>query len=422
MQADDLLPREIAEIEEESDPLLAATIDFEEVARHLDLEDWIVARLRHSEREITLNLSVLRDNGGPATVGAMRVQHFTGGQPSLGPVQWSCAAQPQRLRAEAMEHTWQSALLQLPLGGAAGAIWLDPAPLSERELRELARAFAQGLRGVNGARSDVLAPGSGCNEQTMAWMLDSHAHPEPHWRAAAVGKPRTLWGIPGYYTATARGISWLLGQILAPIDGRRISIQGFGSIGSALAHQLDQAGARLVAAADVSGGLYNLNGLDVDGLEKHVQQQGVLFGYPPADAVRNTDVLEMECDVVVLAAAERQVTVTNTGRIRAPLVIEATRNAITRAAEQALIARGITVIPHPIATAGAALASYAEWSWNVYSELTTPPDLPEIIATHMRRLWDAVSSAAREHNTSLRQAALLLAARRIAAQMRLTRG
>jgi glutamate dehydrogenase (NAD(P)+) len=421
MQVNDLLPREIAEHEEESDPLLAATIDFEEAARHLDLEDWIVARLRRSEREVTLNLPLLRDCGDPVTVGAIRVQHYSGNQPSLGPVQWSRTAHPQRLRAEAMDQSWQSALLQLPVGGAAGAIWFDPAELSERELRELARAYAHGMRGVSGALSDVLAPGTGCNEQTMAWMLDSQARPEPSWRAAAVGKPEALWGIPGYYAATAQGIGSLLRQIRPDPAGQRIAIQGFGNVGGTLASLLHRGGARLVALADISGGLCDPNGLDADGLKQHVSAQGMLFGYPEAEAVRNTEALEIECDVLVLAAAERQITVSNAGRIRSPLVIEAARYAITRAAEQALIARGVTVIPCTIATAGAAIAAASEWAWNVQSKLATPPLLTEVIASHVHRMWEAITSAAQEHNLSLRRTALLLAVRRIAAQMRLMR-
>jgi len=262
---------------------------------------------------------------------------------------------------------------------------------------------------------------SGVDERTMAWMFDSQAPPEPHRLAAAVGKPETLWGIPGYYTATAQGIVCWLQQSLESLAGQRVILQGFGETGSALASLLATTGARLISVADVSGGLHNPNGLDAGALRQHVQHQGVLFGYPQAEAICNAEVLETECDVLILAAAERQITIGNASRVRSRLVIEATRNSVTRAAEQALLARGISLVPHLIATAGTVLAGFAEWSWNVHSELAAPPELSTVIAARMQRLREAIDATAREHAVPFRQAALILAIKRIAQQMRLTR-
>jgi glutamate dehydrogenase (NAD(P)+) len=435
METNELLPREIAEIEEESDPLLAATLDLEEAARYLDLEDWIVHRLRQSEREISLNLPVTREGGDISAVGAIRVQHHTGGQPTLGPVRLSRDAHPHLVRAAAMDATWQLSLLGLPFGGAAGALWCDPAELSERELQEVARAYVHGLRGVAGPFSDVLSPGPGCNEQTMAWMASSRPEGDPRALATVVGKPVTLWGVPGNYNGIAIGVVALAQHILDRASkqalagghgkspdsraARRVSVQGFGTTGRAVAELLHEGGARVVAVADASGGLYNSEGLDIGELRKHLGNKGVLFGCTDAEAICNADVLESDCDILVLAATERQITTTNAGRIRARLVIEATRGAITRPAEEGLAGRGIKVVPYLIATAGALVAAYLEWAQNTGSTLAPDQKLGDTIAARLRGLYDEVSTAIEQHHLSPRHAALLLAVRRVATQMRL---
>jgi glutamate dehydrogenase (NAD(P)+) len=433
MEANELLPREIAEIEEESDPLLAATLELEEAARFLDLEDWIVHRLRQSEREISLNLPVTREGSDISAVGAMRVQHHSGGQPTLGPVCLSRDAHPHLVRAAAMDATWQLSLLELPFGGAAGALWCDPVELSERELQELARAYVHGLRGVAGPFSDVLSPGPGCNEQTMAWMASSRPEGDPRALATVVGKPVTLWGLPGNYNGIAMGVAALSQHIFSrsseqasvgnqsdSLAGRRVSVQGFGTTGSAVAELLHEAGARVVTAADASGGLYNSEGLDIQALRGHLENKGVLFGCEDAEAICNADVLESECDILVLAATERQVTTTNAGQIRAPLVIEAIRGAITRPAEEALARRGTEVVPYLIATAGAFVAAYLEWAQNTGSTMAPGQKLGDTIATRLCGLYDEVGRAKEQHHLSPRCAALLLALRRVAAQMRLS--
>jgi glutamate dehydrogenase (NAD(P)+) len=433
METNELLPREIAEIEEESDPLLAATLELEEAARYLDLEDWIVHRLRQSEREISLNLPVTREGGDISAVGAIRVQHHTGGQPTLGPVRLSRDAHPHLVRAAAMDATWQLSLLELPFGGAGGAMWCDPVELSEGELQELARAYVHGLRGVAGPFSDVLSPGPGCNEQTMAWMASSRPEGDPRALATVVGKPVTLWGVPGNYNGIAMGVAALSQHIFNreseqatagdrgpdSLAARRVSVQGFGTTGDAVAQLLHEGGARVVAVADASGGLYNSEGLNMEALRWYVGNKGVLFAYGDAEAVCNADVLEAECDVLVLAATERQITTTNAGRIRARLVIEATRGAITKPAEEALAGRRIKVVPYLIATAGAMVAAYLEWAQNTCSTLAPEQRLGDTIATRLRGLYDEVSTAAERYHLSPRRAAMLLAVRRVATQMRL---
>ncbi len=418
MDAKQLLPDQVAELEDESDPLLRATLEFEEAAADLDLEDWIVQRLRHAERELTANLPLVRDNGEPVAISGVRVQHFSGGLPTLGSVRLSPEAHLHAVRAAAMEQTWQLALLQLPFGGAAGAIVCNPEELSERELRSLARAYAHALRGFIGHGSDVPTLGAGCHPQTVAWMLEA-TRATPADLASVAGKPEALFGLPHAEDALAYGICGLLGHIRPPVHVRRISLQGWGKAVTGMAQVMQQAGVRVVAAADSSGGLQNPNGIDASTLAAHWDHRGMLFGYADAEAVCNADVLEAECDALVLAAAPHQITSANASHIRAAIVFEASLGAISRAGEEALLRRGVIVVPWGVTTAGATLAAYLEWLRNTQGALEQLPDLPQVTSARTCALYDAVHAAAQAHQVSLRRAAHVMAVERVAAQMRL---
>ncbi|MFB3813683.1 MAG: Glu/Leu/Phe/Val dehydrogenase [Terriglobales bacterium] len=412
MQPNDLLPDQIAEIEEEADPLLRTSAEFEEGAARLDLEPWIVQRLRHPERELTANLAFTRDNGETLPVTGVRVQHHTGGLPSMGPVRWSHDCHLHAVRAAAMFQTWQLALLDLPFGGAAGAVLCNPDELSERELRTVARAYAHGLRGLLGSTSDVPTPGAGCNPQTIAWMLEGTRSSD---LGAVTGKPEELWGVPGSSHALAYGITALLAYLRPPLHEQRVAVQAIHP--APMAMVLHEAEAHVVAAADHSGGVMNDNRLDVPALAAHVQHKGVVFGFAGGEAVCNADVLEAECDALVLAGAERQITSVNAGRVRASVVFEVTPGAMTRAAETALLERGVIVVPPLIATAGSSIAAYLEWAHNTRCSLEIP-NLPKVIAERVCGVYDAAHSAAQTHQGTLREAALVIAVQRVAKRMR----
>ncbi|MFB3916527.1 MAG: Glu/Leu/Phe/Val dehydrogenase [Terriglobales bacterium] len=424
MTSNDFLPPQAVQFQEDLDPLLESTLEFEESARQLDLEEFILQRLRHMEREITVNLPLKREHGGVSSITGFRVQHHCGGAPTLGTLRLSPDANLSALRSAAMAMTWQLALLQIPFGGAAGAVVCNPEELSERELHALIRDYLHALRGIVGPFTDVVAPDAGCNPQTMAWMLDSYARAagrtEP---AVATGKPAVLWGLPDYYSAAAAGIMALLRHIAArqgsSIVGQRAAIQGFGTVGSSVARALYDSGARIVAVADLSGGLYNAAGINISELEAHATRKHVLFGFPEAEAVCNADVLEADCELLVLAAHERQIGATNAERIHAPLVIEATHAAVTHAAEEALSRQGVRIVPDLLANAGAVLAAFAEWKQNTALAPQMPGTLSDLVAGEIIRAYDLVHQAATKNNLRLRTAAFRIALERVASRIRL---
>jgi glutamate dehydrogenase/leucine dehydrogenase len=422
MTAHDFLP--LAAIEEELDPYLEASLELEEVARLLDLEDWIVERLRHPEREIMANLVLVRDNGQALPVTAFRVQHSSARGPLLGGVRLSPHAHLSETRALAMNMTWQCALLDIPFGGAGGAVVCDPGKLSERELRRLSKDYVKALRGVLGPGTDVLMEDLGSNQQVLAWMLDAHARSAGRLEPGAVaGKPGVLFGLPDHADAAAHGLfdtlSLAVEESGCKLAGLRVALQGVGRTGSALARLLDDAGARLVAAADISGGVCCDEGLPVPALLEWVASKGVLLGFPEAEPAPNAEVLEKVCDVLVLAAAPRQVTAANAARIRAPLVVEAAEGAITHAAEQIMEEGGAHILPALIAGAGATAAAYLEWSLNLGREGSLLDGVEENIRLRIEAAYREARQAAQRYHASLRRGALLAAVEKVAATLRL---
>jgi glutamate dehydrogenase (NAD(P)+) len=434
MEAKDLLPIDL-EFDEPCDAQLDAVADLEEAAQHLDLERWIVNQLRHCERELTINIPLVRDDGSAGTFTAYRMQHACWKGPTLGGISLTPNAHVSALRAAAMNSTWQSALLDLPVGGAAGAIVCDPESLQERDLRQLAREYVYGLRGMLGRYSDVTLPGQGCNEQIVCWMLDEYAQTLGRIeRGTVTGAPVELSGLSATIAPVARGVLAIVRNLFATrvvhrsrpavedsfLD-RRVSVQGFGETGSSIARMLHDNGARVVGVADKSGAVYNVNGLDVPALQEHVRTNRVVFGFPTAEPCSNVDVLESDCDVLITAAGERQVTTAVADRVQASIVVEASRSAITRAAERVLRGRNVVVVPEVLATAGALVAAYLEWKQAEQIAAISAEDVVRDLEQRIVKACDAVFDRADARGLTPRGAANLIALDRVATELRLRR-
>ncbi len=421
MTARDLLPTEMIEMEAPYDPFLEEMVHFEEAARQLDLEDWIVQRLRHTEREVTVNLPLVRDNGQAVTVAGLRVQHNTSRGPTLGAVRFSNAAHLSQLKAAAMRATWQCALLDLPFGGAAGAVVANAQELSERELKHLFKEYTNSLRNLIGPHKDVLALDGGANERTAAWMLDADARARGQLELGVVtGKPVVLGGLPAPRAAAGRGLFLLLLEAMeSRANQLRVALQGFGNLGRSVAGQLHEAGARVVAVADVSGGLLRKNGIDVPALAGYANKRGVIFGFPEAEPVCNADVLECPCDVLVLAGAERQISATNADRVQARVIVEVADAAITPAAEASLESRGAHIVPDLLGNAVSAIASFLEWKQNVTCSALSPPQIEDGIHASISAAYRATRDYAKKHSVNLRRAAHLIAIDKVAAAVRM---
>jgi glutamate dehydrogenase/leucine dehydrogenase len=421
MSAADLLPLEVLGSDREADHLLDCNLIFERAARALDLEDWVVQRLKQPEREITVNLPLTRDHGDAVTCAAFRVQHSRVRGACLGPVIFAADSQLAELRTTARHMSLQCALLELPMGGSAGALVCDPEQLSERELRRLAKDYVAALQDLTGPYADVLCP---AGNQVAAWMLDSyaltHAQLDP---AAVLGKPASLGGVPDPSAAIACGLGALIQAALQARGGAlrlsRVAIQGFEGATDSLARYLQQHDALVTAVADRSGGLIRSDGIDLQSLRVYLEKNHFVLGYGDADAASNAEVLESACDVLVTAAAERQVNLHNAARVQAKVVLEAVMGAITPGADGILRGHDIMVVPDLLGTCATTLTWFAEWQQATRFAAPQQREVENSVQTRTASSFRSVVAVAEKLRTDLRSAAYLCGLKNLATAVRL---
>ena len=417
----DLLPTEIAETE--LDPYLEAMTEFEDAARQLNLEPWIVDRLKNAEREIVLNLSYSLPGSKHSMFTGFRVLHSSVHGPALGPLCIAPEISLNRVRASAMKTTWQCGLLDLPFGGSSGAVLRDPDGLSEAELRTIVQTYIENMSGMISRFEDIVIPRSGCNAQLAAWMMESCGrHGGMPDYAAVSNKPGALWGLSSQNIA-AQGLGFLLEHILADrgatINHQRVIIQGFGSSGSAIARTLAAVGARLVGLADISGALYRADGMDLNKVDAHCRNHKMLYGFQDADDVCNADLLEAPADILILAAAENQISRTNAEHIHADIVLEMAERAISSSAYQILSQRGILVVPELLANATNLVAAFLEWKQGLQFCRLSQRDIRESLQSTVEQTWRELRQFRSPDGIfNLRQKALQLGISRVAEVVR----
>lgn len=387
------LPNYLPPVEpEEFDPAVEAGLELEEAAKRLGLEEPILQRLRLPEREIRVHL--------PTT--AFRVQHSTALGPSLGAVTLRPDVSLSTLRAAAMAQTWQCALLDLPMGGAAGAIVCDPQKLNERALKLVAQRYVDALSPTIGLTQDLLTPGEGCHEMVAGWMS----------RRVEAGTVLTRPVVaPGTFALLQR----ILEKRRVKFAEQRIAIQGFGFDGRALAEMLFEPGARIVALGDISGALYRDSGLNVSAVAEHASRHSRLLGCAEGEAISNLELLECPCDVLILAAAPRQVNTRIAGKVVASVVIEVVDHAIGPTAAKVMGDRDRLVIPSVLARGGAASMHFQDWLERARG--VTRPLTHD--ASRLLRAWDETQSATRFFKVPVKQGAMMVALGRLASALRL---
>jgi glutamate dehydrogenase (NAD(P)+) len=320
--------------------------------------------------------------------------------------------------ALAMWMTWKCSLLRLPYGGAKGGIRCNPRELSLNELQRMTRRFTSELSVVIGPQADIPAPDMATNEQTMAWMMDTYSMQAGHAVPEVVtGKPIALGGSLFRHEATGAGVvmvteracdrlGWQLGK-------QRCVVQGFGNVGGVASLELAAKGATVIAVSDVSGGVFSEQGLDVSALHEWVAENGSLADYP-AQHVTNAELLELPCDVLVLAAREDQVTAENAGRVHARLIAEGANGPTTVEADAILAERGILVLPDVLTNAGGVTVSYFEWVQDLGRLFWTRDEIRARLADKLGDAFERVWALSQAREISLRQAALVAGIREVA--------
>jgi glutamate dehydrogenase (NAD(P)+) len=291
---------------------------FDAVAEFLEIPEDVRERTKLPKRMLTVSLPIRMDSGEVKVFMGHRVQHHLTLGPTKGGLRYHPDVELGEVAALAMWMSWKCALADLPYGGAKGGIAVNPHHLSNAELERLTRRYTSEMVPFIGPQTDVMAPDMGTNEQVMAWMMDTYSHQIGHAVPSIVtGKPVSLGGSLGRREATGRGVAFLINRVadlLKMPNESRVIVQGFGNVGSYAALALAKYGARITGVSDVSGGIFNTKGLDLDLLQAHIARAGSVQGFSGGDALSNEELLVQPCDVLVPAALDQVITEKNAGR------------------------------------------------------------------------------------------------------------
>jgi glutamate dehydrogenase (NAD(P)+) len=396
---------------------------FEQAIPYADVNESIVERLRYPERAVVVAVPIRRDAGQVGVFPAYRVQHSSVLGPTKGGIRYDPHVTLGECAALAVWMTWKCALLRLPYGGAKGGVRCNPRELSTGELQRITRRYTSELRGVIGPQEDIPAPDMATNEQTMAWIMDTYSMQVGYAVPEIVtGKPVALGGSLFRHEATGAGVVMVAERACRRLgwrlDEQACVVQGFGNVGGIGAQELTAKGASVVAVSDISGGVYAPNGLDLGDVRAWIAAHGTLEGYPDVQHVTNDELLELPCDILVLAALEDQITAKNAPRLQAKLVVEGANGPTSIEADAILADRGILVLPDVLTNAGGVTVSYFEWVQDLGRLFWTRDEIRARLADKLGDAFDRVWALAEEKTISLRQAALVAGINEVAGALK----
>jgi glutamate dehydrogenase (NAD(P)+) len=404
-------------------PLFGTAIaQFEQALPYADISEAVAERLRYPERALMLSVPVKMDDGTRAVFAGYRVQHSSVLGPTKGGIRYDPEVTLGECAALAVWMTWKCALLRLPYGGAKGGVRCNPRQMSMRELEGLTRRFTSELLPVIGPQEDIPAPDMATNEQTMAWMMDTYSMQVGHAVPEIVtGKPISIGGSVFRHEATGAGVVMVIARACERLGWtlaeQRCVVQGFGNVGGIASHELADRGATVIAVSDISGGVYDPNGLDVHAMSEFVLEHGSLESWATGTRVSNEVLLELPCDILVLAAREDQVTEENAGRIQARLIAEGANGPTSLEADAILAERGVPILPDILTNAGGVTVSYFEWVQDLgrlfWGRDEIRAKLEEKLSDAFDRVWE-ISNA---RSVTLRTAALVAGIRDVASAL-----
>ena len=382
------------------------------------LSRW-VETMKRPKRILIVDVPIERDDGSISHFEGYRVQHNTSRGPGKGGVRFHQHVTLSEVMALSAWMTIKNAAVNVPYGGAKGGIRVDPRTLSPGELQRMTRRYTSEIGIIIGPNKDIPAPDVNTNEQTMAWMMDTYSMNQGSTATGVVtGKPISLGGSLGRREATGRGVfvvgSEAAATIGLSISGAKIAVQGFGNVGGVSAKLFEQAGAKIVAVQDHAATVYHPAGLDVTQLQKHVTAFGSVDGFPGADAQLSRDAFwDVECDIMIPAALEQQITEKNAHRLRAKIILEGANGPTTPKADDILHDKGVLVVPDVIANAGGVTVSYFEWVQDFSSYFWTEDEINQRLTRLMRDAFNSVRDISLDKKVSLRTAAFLIGCTRV---------
>jgi glutamate dehydrogenase (NAD(P)+) len=376
--------------------------------------------LRYPERELKVAIPVEMDDGMLRVFTGYRIQHSSLRGPCKGGIRYHQDVNLDEVKALAALMTLKCACVNIPYGGAKGAVQVNPAELSKSELKRLTKCYTAAILPIIGPERDIPAPDVGTDAQVMGWIMDTFSMFKGYAVPGVVtGKPLEVGGSLGRKEATGRGVSIITDDIAAKVgvcmQKVKIAVQGFGNVGSTAAKLFYEKGYTVVAVGDISGALYNEKGLNIDAMVKYAETNKVIKGYSEKGSVEitNDELLTLDVDVLVPAALENQITEKNAGDIRAKIIVEAANGPTTTEADEILEKKGVILVPDILANAGGVIVSYFEWVQNLQSIFWDEHEINAMLKKIMDKAFDEVYGVHQEKGVPMRIAAYMVALDRV---------
>lgn len=376
--------------------------------------------IRNPQRELKVYLPVRMDDGSIKVFEGYRVQHSNIRGPFKGGIRFHQNTDLNEVKALATWMSLKCAVANIPYGGAKGGVTVDPSTLSQGELMRLTRRYTFAIESIIGPDKDIPAPDVNTNAQTMAWVLDTYSmlngHPCP---GVVTGKPLELGGSKGRPSATGRGVvistKLILNKYGKKLEGTKIAIQGFGNVGANTARIAYHRGAIIVALSDVSGAIYCEKGLDADSISAFIEAGHMLLDYDADDVkhISNAELLECDCDVLIPAALENQITEENAARLKCKFIVEAANGPTTAEADKILEEKNIVLIPDIFANSGGVVVSYFEWVQNIQTLTWSKEQINEMLEDILTKAFEDIESEVDKSACSFRMGAYIVALRRL---------
>ena len=397
-----------------------------DICGRMNIPEMCRVRLMECERELTIHFPVKMDDGRVEVFTGFRIVHNDSRGPSKGGIRYHPDVNLDEVRALAALMTLKSAVVNIPYGGAKGAVICNPKTMSQSELERLTRRYASEIAILMGPERDIPAPDVGTNPQVMAWIMDTYSMGKGYSVPAVVtGKPLEIGGSTGRFEATGRGcmVSTLMAAKHLRIDPREatVVVQGCGNVGAVTADLLAKEGCRVIAISDSKGGVYNPEGLNLEGVFAHKKETGSVIGSRNTEKVTNAELLELKCDILVVAALERALVRDNAPSARARIIVEGANGPTTPKANKILLDNGIFVVPDILANAGGVIVSYLEWVQGMQSFYWDETEVNNYLGGLMTNAFSKVLHINEDEKVDMRTAAYMVALRRLATAM-MTRG
>ena len=403
-------------------PFYTATEQFQSALPYLDIKRGMIDYIQQTKRSLVVGFPLRLDNGEMMVLDGYRVHHNNISGPTHGGLRYHPGVTLDEMKAFAMWNTWKAAVVNIPFGGGAGGVAVDPFSLSPTELERMTRRYINDIIPLLGPEGDILSPDLNTTSQIMAWAMDTYSMTKGYSvPAIATGKPIVLGGTAGQVGSIGLGLFVTIERTLQKLGkdlaDTTVAIQGFGRVGSHSALYLSQRGAKVVAVSDISGAIYAPNGLDIEEVIRVVREKGGVIATERAEPIADEDLLYMDVDVLILAAVGNQIRADNAHRIKARIIAEGGPGVITNRADNIIAQDGYKthlIIPNILATAGGMVVSYFEWVQDVQAFFWGIQEIERNLQDIVNRAFEEVWQIHNKYEVSLRVAAYILAINRVA--------